>query len=376
MARGSVTRDLCAGWLGADAELEPLLTELVHSGLLIEADESLSFAQPALREQLEAELRDDARRLGHHALGELLLARSTDPLELLRAGVHLLRGGARQRSLSILTQAALHFGANDPTFLPSAAPLFEEALQLLRAEGTSSHYTMALEGALAVAGYYHDRHFARYGDAALHSLTRALHLHWATALRPFLGHKLALYAALVTAALRLGVRSLNGSAPGFRGTILLLFYCASALAGAGAVCIDAAASQRAADAIAPLAALGQDHVAGFVHRFCAALAAQSRGHLWRAACEWNQILARLAQPKLPRGMPPTLAIHYRAGALLANGVRATWSDGDEALRIADQLEQLGLKLYEMSADQLRAGYYANQGRFALYEQYKQRLDLH
>ena len=111
----------------------------------------------------------------------------------------------------------------------------------------------------------------------------------------------------------------------------------------------------AADAIAPLAALGEDHIAGFVYRFCSALAAQSRGHLARSARDWEGILARLEQPTLPRGMPEGMVVHYRAGALLAYGVKATWCDGDEALRIADRLEQLGLKLYEMSADQLRAG---------------------
>lgn len=376
VARGAVPRELCLDWLGAASDSAPQLLELIQSGFLIEADNSVSFAQPALREELEAALPNEERSRCHRALGELLLARTSDPLELLRAGVHLLRGGDRKRSLRILTDAALHFGAHDPTFMPAAAPLMEEALNLLRARAAGMHQTMALEGALAVAGYYHDRRFAHYGDAALHALTRALHLHWARALSPLLGKKLALYLALGTAALSLHVRAKRCATPSFQGTILLLFFCASALAGAGAVCIDAAASQRAADAIAPLAALGDDHIAGFVYQFCSALAAQSRGHLWRSSRDWEGILARLDQPTLPHGMPEGMVIHYRAGALLAYGVKATWCDGDEALRIADRLEQLGLKLYEMSADQLRAGYYANQGKFALYEQYKQRLDLH
>lgn len=377
VARGSLQRGTCLALAGrSDPFATAALQELLDARLLIESGGRLSFAHAELRDLVEQGLEPAARAMAHRALGELLLARAQgDNLELLRAGLHLSLGGETKQSARLITNAAIYYGANDPSFMPAAAPLLEEALCLLRCRKVAAHQTMALEGALAVAGYYYDRRLARYGDSALHDLTHALHLHWVRVLRPVLGAKGALLLALATAAMCFALRPRDGSSPSFSATLLLLFYCASTLAGAGAVCIDSAASQRAADAIAPLAALGRNHVAALVHQFCSALAIQSRGNLHRSAQEWQRILKRLDGPR-PRGMTEIMVLHYRAGALLAYGVKATWCDGPEALQIADQLSNLGLQLYEMSADQLRAGYYANQGKLHLFEQCKQRLDMH
>jgi hypothetical protein len=67
---------------------------------------------------------------------------------------------------------------------------------------------------------------------------------------------------------------------------------------------------------------------------------------------------------------------YLAGALYARGVGECWRDDSQALAYADRLEALKLKLYEMSADQLRMIYYGNRGNLHQFERYRHRVEVH
>jgi O-phosphoseryl-tRNA(Cys) synthetase len=50
--------------------------------------------------------------------------------------------------------------------------------------------------------------------------------------------------------------------------------------------------------------------------------------------------------------------------------------GSAQIRCADALEGLGLKLYEMMADQVRANFHACRSEIARYEQCRRRIELH
>jgi hypothetical protein len=85
---------------------------------------------------------------------------------------------------------------------------------------------------------------------------------------------------------------------------------------------------------------------------------------------------RLDRPDAVRDLPSHVHALYLGGALYARGVSECWRDDSRALECANRLDSLKLKLYEMSADQVRMNYYANRGDFVQFDRYRRRVELH
>jgi tetratricopeptide (TPR) repeat protein len=66
----------------------------------------------------------------------------------------------------------------------------------------------------------------------------------------------------------------------------------------------------------------------------------------------------------------------RATMINVSGVLECWRNGARALELADRLDGFQLKLHEMSADQIRTTYYAYEGNAAMFERYRQRVEMH
>ncbi len=131
-----------------------------------------------------------------------------------------------------------------------------------------------------------------------------------------------------------------------------------------------------ASVLEPMTALGRDHVATFMHEFCLNLVATVEDRLGETRARWQRMIARLDQPDAVRDLPRHVHGLYLAGALYAGGVAECWRDDSRALEYAERLEGLKLKLYEMSADQVRMVFHANRGNFELFERYRARVELH
>ncbi|MDB4985492.1 MAG: hypothetical protein JWN04_670, partial [Myxococcaceae bacterium] len=76
-----------------------------------------------------------------------------------------------------------------------------------------------------------------------------------------------------------------------------------------------------------------------------------------------------------RDLPNEVKVNFIAGTLFAIGIMESWRDASECLQIADRLEQFS-PLYAMSADHLRASYYASQGDLVRAEQLRRRIEVH
>ncbi|MET0285876.1 MAG: hypothetical protein ABW352_15450, partial [Polyangiales bacterium] len=164
--------------------------------------------------------------------------------------------------------------------------------------------------------------------------------------------------------------------PSFREAMMLIFNVVSCLSGVYTICIDARRAHKCAAAIEPLTALGKDHVATLIHAFCLNLAGTVQDRLSTAYARWERMTDRLEARTPIEGLPEHVRVLYLAGALYARGVMECWRDDGHALAIADKLDGLKLKLYEMSADQVRMMYYANQGRQELLDHYSKRVEMH
>jgi len=98
--------------------------------------------------------------------------------------------------------------------------------------------------------------------------------------------------------------------------------------------------------------------------------------LGETRAHWKTVIARFDANRSIRALPETFRVFYHAAALLALGILESYRDDSSTLAIAERLEGFGMKLYEMSADQLRMLYHGLRGEFALSERYRERVELH
>jgi hypothetical protein len=319
----------------------------------------------------------ERRRRAHQRVGRFLLSQElTSKTEELQALVHLMEGGDVVEAPARITRIAIDLMKVDPDHAIAVAPAIGRALALFRALGKPSADQIALLVPLSVSGYFSDLRLAkRYGDEALVATTRALCIDWILKLTPWLGKRLSLALGFAFAALRTKLRR-SACAPSFRETIELFFHSIGAHAAVSTICVNAPEVARCARLTSPFTVLGKRHIACFVHEFNTSLWLTMRDHTGHARERWQATLAQLEGSARIEDFPEHIRIRYLGGALYALGFLECWRDSPEALRIADRLESFELKMYHMSADQLRTVYYGNQGNRALYERYKSRAELH
>jgi serine/threonine protein kinase len=354
------------------------LEGLVREGVLTGSDEAYRFTREALRLALYDELDDARKRRAHRISGDLLLnAPNPSPLERLRGGLHLLLGDDVERGTLEVAAAGLHYGLGDIAGVDQAAPSLERALALFIALHRPAHELLALYAPLAMAGYYVERRFAdRYAEPTLVLLQDLLGLNRARSLQRRLGRRPALLVGLGWAALRFRMHEKNPRVPSFRQAMMMLFNCVAALTGVCTTCIDPQRAERYANVLEPMRALGPDHVATLMHDFCLNLAATVSDRIGYSRARWQSMIERLDSNQPIRDMTSEVRILYLAGALYACGVMESWRDSSRALQFAQRLEDFKLKLYDLSAHQIRMMYYAHQGNLDLFEQYRERVEVH
>ncbi len=375
----SIPLYMCAALSGlAPQQLFQALESLVREGVLAGSPDGYRFCSEALRRTLFSELDLERSRRAHRQLGELMLqGRELTTLQEVEAGVHLLLGGERAHGERLVARAGLKLGLTELTELGPAAPWLAQALRLYNDARKDDRELVPILAPLALAGYYVDRRLAdQYGNEAVQKLAGLVRLPLALKLRPLLGRRLSLFVALASAAFALRRRRDGSVAPNLREAITLLFNCVAALTGVATICIDPQRATRLASTIEPLTALGRDHVAHLMHQFCLNLAATVQDRIDDAYQRWTGLLARLEANTPIKNLPDNLRVFYTAGALYARGVMESWRDDSRALDYAARLDALNLKLYEMSADQVRMMYFGNQGNMELFERYRQRVEMH
>jgi hypothetical protein len=378
ICEGVMTVAVCTALAGVEgAALFDSLETLVRAGVLAGSADGYRFSRESLRLELLAELGAEQERQAHRRLGQLLLAApGLSQLERLKAGVHLLRGGDDEAGSRAVALASQHYGLVDLADLGLAAPSLAVALEHFKTARRSPYEVVSVLAPLALAGYYADKRLARrYGTEAVELLQRLLGLSLAQRLRPFLGRKLGLLLALLWSALGFAVRSKNPRVPKFKQAMMMMFNCAAALTGASSVCLDVVAAQRYAKMLEPMTALGPNHVATFMYDFCQNALGTIQDHAAYSRSRWMHMLERLAAPRAVRDLGGVHVL-YLAGALYARGVGECRRDESAALWCADQLERLGLKLYDMSADQVRMIYHANRGNLEDFERYSKKVEVH
>jgi hypothetical protein len=311
----------------------------------------------------------------HLASAEWLLsAAHPDLADVLAAGWHLLSGGEEGRGSEVLHRVALELLEADQ--LPEAIPLLEAAVAIYRKANRPRHEICGLTQHLAAAGYYAERRLAdQYGDDALELLAEETGLALARRSRPYVGSYIALVIGLVYAVIlhlfgrRGGVRALNANVSVMGG------LCA-ALGGVSVICLDSAGAARRAAHFEPFEPLGLWHPGAFCHALAKTLVGVTEDRPSETMNALSALLHRFDKPGGVIAFPVDLKPLTRSGILYALGALQGFMDAPLSLACADELEECGLRLYDMLACQLRANYYAYQGNVELSKEFDQRVELH
>jgi hypothetical protein len=366
VVEGVLSLELCKELGGlSGAELYGALVWLTEADVLAAVDEGYCFTRESLKSALLRELDDQRKcrcylRLGEHVLREPGLNSN----QRLQAGVYLLRGGAGVRGAREVTAAAMELVRREPDDRAAMTPYFEEALAYFRLHHDSDYELFAPLFALAHHGYLVDRRLGmQYGDEALDRLSRVLELGLARKLSRYLGHALGLLFAFALAFVRFASRRRRSElVPPFPVASQMLVGTAACLAGMYTVCLDAERTRRCAAALEPFRGLGRNHGANLMYEYCLGLLGTVQEQFGEARERWERVLSRLYSPRPLWGMPAYPQQVCQAGALYASGVVECWRDDSRALSLARRLELQPLKLYQVSGEQLRAVYHAQQGK--------------
>jgi hypothetical protein len=346
------------------------LVELTLRSMLVESDHGYTFAHESVREHLAESLLPERRTQAHARLGASLLAAARDPVDAMRGGLHLFHAGETKRCEQLVRAAVTNLLEGSRARQHAAVPLFEQAVTLYRAAGRGKQTLAAPLAALASSSFFVDRRLAdKYGLEALEALEQVLRFDLARKLRPHVGGKLALFAALIAASAaqraRGGLQVIDA--------LKLLAGVAIALNGVATSSIDVAMTERCKQALEPLAALGEHSIVGVVRMCIDAISGLlSENHsLTLAKLEAMRALVESDTPI--RNLNDTVRREFLGGGLLSIGIMHGWRQSAETLAIADRIEPLG-PLYALNADQLRTMYFSCRGDTALAQQYERRVE--
>ena len=378
--RGALSSATClalAKTLSVEHPIEALQTLAAHT-IAEAAGDAYLFSHEGARQQLLSEISDDQRKKVHSILGNLLSAeiKVDDPTSMLDAGWHLLHGGDEKQGADLLAQAALEltFKADE---VGAAVPALRAALVVYRRHERPIHEQLRLLTPLTMAGYYSDRRLAdEFGEECIRLQRKHIGLKLAARLRPFLGRRLSLYVALFITGIRFTLRPSLGGPAGLQHAITEHGACGTALTGVATICLDGDKARHYAQCTEQLSAIGQNTATQLVYEFTSVLALIPGEHFMQVINVCSRLLKRLNDPRPIPFVSGDSRVSLHGGVLYALAAFDAFRANSNALAYANQLERMGLKLYEMIADQVRTTYHALRGEIELADHYRARVETH
>jgi tRNA A-37 threonylcarbamoyl transferase component Bud32 len=378
VVEGALPLELCAALspLGADV-MFGALGELSVAGVLVGTDDGYRFRHEAVRLVLCNALSPELAARAHQAAGEALLeAPAPTPIVRINAGVHLLRAGLRKSGAEHVIRAACDAVLAMPEERADFGRKLEQALPTLRALELNQYEMLAPLCVLAWCGFFADRRFGLiYGDEALACAQQVCGMNKARKLSRWFGRKLGLYLALISTAIAFRrARRKSTLVPDFKLGMRMLMLCSGSLSGMYTICIARDKVLASVRAVEPLTALGPDHIASIIYQFGMGCVGTVSDRYGETRKRWERLMARLDDPRPIKGLEGTTRAYYSAASMYGWGATECWRDKSRALEIADRLERQPLRLYQLTADQLRAVYYAQQGNQREARHYRARVE--
>jgi hypothetical protein len=375
-----VTLERCHALLDGTSESETYaaLDELVAEQILRSEGGSYRFAHDALRRAVAENLDEARRRSSHARAAEALLASEPNVAAQIDAAVHLLDAGEESRGAEMLAKlgmgltSAVDFNAGSEAVLA-----LERAVEIFERQGRSDHEIAALLFPMVKLAYYspHWRVGLKYGERALDIGMRITGLALAQRLCSVFKPKTALSIGLALGARSFAEKQRRGLGYDIKTAIVASCGLVPPVLGTAGSCLDTDRVDRIANSVEPLRLFGPAHVAGVMHGWAPFERLITRGLDGEARLEVDKLLELNRPPHIREAMGEANWKSQYGGLLFMRALYDAYGFGDAALRGVVELEQLGIRVWEMAADQIRMLYHAYRGESEDVQRYRERVEL-
>jgi hypothetical protein len=359
------------------AEPQRALAELAQRGVIVAGEDDVRFSHRAVRDALLRRLDAAERRRLHAQFGRLLEREARgDAQAMSDAGWHLLHGGEERRGAELLADLGAMRTTDDP--LTDMIPALETALEVYRRLDYPKIDQARVLASIAAAGFFSDRRFVeRYGEEALAMMQEVLGLTIALRWRPRIGRYLALALGFSVAFARMVLaKGPRTALQRFEEAITLFCIAAVSTTALAALTMDAPRARRVASVLDPLRALGPNSAGYVLSDYARTLAMIPEDRVLEVIGRCRRMVDRLEHPRPIIGLLPDVRQMMRTNALYAWGSLEALREAPQALRIAGQLDTIGLKIGNLYGDQIRSCYHGMRGESALAEGYQKRVELY
>jgi len=364
----------------AESEVHVALDQLVSEQVLLLESGHYRFCQEALREALMTGLPAERARALHRRAADAALAGAGEDLgRRMQGGWHLLRAGDELAGADLLASTCRAFlkTKNAREDSQEIVAAMRAALDVFERHGRSEHERAALLFPLVQLCYYSPdfQLMLRYAPIAMRlglditGIGLAYHLQ-----RPF-GRRLALEVGLRIAGARFArarERGLDYSLPEAIGAFSALVPSSM---GVFACCYDTRGAENMGAMAAALSLFPQDRLPAVMHLWSEGQTHLVHGLEGDAHERFLRVRERFDDPKIRQALGEGHYWSLRGGALFVLGLLTCYRASNDAIAIADEIDTLGIRLWAMTATQIRMLHHAFRGESEEAQRYRQSVEL-
>ena len=371
---------LAVSELPGEGRTYAVLDELLAEQVLVSEGDGYRFRHEAIREAVLSRMDPDARRKVRLRAAEALLAfEASGVAERVEAALHLVDAGEERRGARILVTAAREYSAGAGTH-HNPGQLVRALCGMVRAydaQGRSDYELGALLFPLMPLAYYSAnwQFILEYGERAIDLGIRITGLGRAAELAPELGREEALKRAMGAAGAAFAEHATEDIGYDLKTAIAATIGMVPACVGVYATCFDSEAVARVARAAAPLSLFGEEHIAYAMYLFANAEAPMIGGREGEARPLWEDALGRFADPSCAKAIGESRAKALQGGALFMLALLDSYYFGDRVLAATRRMDNLGVKAWSVTADQIRVLYYSLRGETNEARKYMEQVEL-
>jgi hypothetical protein len=369
---------LATSELSGEARTHAALDELLAEQVLVAEGDAYRFRHDAIREAVLSRMDPELRRRSRLRAAEALLAfDANDVTQRVEAALQLIDAGEEQRGAKILVSAARDFSSGAGTH-QNADQLVRALCRLVRAydaQGRSDYELGALLFPLLPLAYYSGgwQFMLEYGERAIDIGVRITGLRRAAELEAELGREEALQRGLSIGAAGFAEHAAGAVGYDLKTALAATIGMVPACAAVYATCFDSEASARIVHAVTPLTLFGVEHVAHAMYLFAVA-EAKVLGSESESRSYWEGALARFEDPAFARVVGEARTRALRGGVLFMLRLLDCYYFGERALAEASHMENLGVKAWTVTADQIRVLYHSLRGESVQAKTFMERLE--
>jgi hypothetical protein len=354
------------------------LDDLVAEQILLVEDGYYGFRQQALRQSVLEQVGEARRKTLHLRAAQTLLDQVAPSVSSrMEAAWHLLHAGDELRGADIIVAASREFLRHQGVeSVEEVVQAMVTALGLLEKHQRSKYEIASMLFPLMSLAFFVDwRIPLEHGERAIDLGLDVTGLGLAQKLSRFLPGKLALGLGLGVAAVRFAWQQLRGLKFNLIEAIESFCGFVPVVTATQNIVFDLPATKRSAELLEPMTLFGKGHIASIMYDFAKSQYLMAYGREGEAADLLEEVMRDFDQPAVRKMLGDGLWKAMLGGIHFSRGIGFTYEFGPRALEVAHEMEQLGVRVWAMAAEEVRMLYHAMRGETEAVRRCRERVEL-